>query len=263
MLKIGEFSKLSHITVKALRYYEKEKLLMPAGVDEWTGYRYYETRQLHDAARIKSFRQLGMSIEEIRCALNGGDLHEILKHKAEELAEERKSIDVRISILKYLMEEKEMKYQVTVKEIPSMIVYYSEERLKDYGDIMEYIPAVGAECRKLNPQLKCIEPHYEFIEYPEDGHRDSDVLIRHNEAVDSFGKENDRIRFRKIPAVRVLSIFHRGAYENIGEAYEFIMRYAEENGYTAAGNARESYIDGIWNQENTQDWLTEIQLPVK
>ncbi len=55
MLKIGEFSKLSQITVKALRFYEKEGLLIPASVDEWTGYRFYNTEQLETAARIKYF----------------------------------------------------------------------------------------------------------------------------------------------------------------------------------------------------------------
>ena len=63
MLKIGEFSKLSHITVKALRFYEKEGILMPAMTDVWTGYRFYETSQLQDAAKIKAYRQLGLSIE--------------------------------------------------------------------------------------------------------------------------------------------------------------------------------------------------------
>ena len=65
MLKIGEFSKLSLTTVKALRFYEKEGLLMPASVDEWTGYHFYETAQLETAAKSKSYRQLGLSIEEI------------------------------------------------------------------------------------------------------------------------------------------------------------------------------------------------------
>lgn len=51
MLKIGEFSKLSHLTVKALRFYEKKGLLIPETIDEWTGYRFYETRQLEDAAK--------------------------------------------------------------------------------------------------------------------------------------------------------------------------------------------------------------------
>lgn len=55
MLKIGEFSKLSMLTVKALRFYEKEGLLSPARVDERTGYRMYDTVQLRTAARIKRF----------------------------------------------------------------------------------------------------------------------------------------------------------------------------------------------------------------
>ncbi|MDD2218026.1 MAG: MerR family transcriptional regulator [Eubacteriales bacterium] len=58
MLKIGEFSKLSMLTVKALRFYEKEGLLVPKQVDEWTGYRYYDTNQLESAATIKALRQL-------------------------------------------------------------------------------------------------------------------------------------------------------------------------------------------------------------
>ena len=48
MLKIGEFSKLSHLTIKALRFYEKRGLLIPRKVDEQTGYRFYETSQLKD-----------------------------------------------------------------------------------------------------------------------------------------------------------------------------------------------------------------------
>ena len=75
--------------------------------------------------------------------------------------------------------------------------------------------------------------------------------------------ENDIIRFREIPETKVLSIYHKGAYDNIGEAYAFIMKYAEENGYQPAALTRECYIDGIWNKESTDDWLTEIQLPVR
>ena len=156
-----------------------------------------------------------------------------------------------------------MKYQVTVKEIPSAIVYYSEATLSKYSDMMHYIPAIGAEFRRLNPNLKCAEPPYEFCEYLDGEYRDSDIRIRHNEAVMSFGNENENIKFREIPAVKVLSTFHKGTYENIGEAYAYIMKYAEENGYRISGLARECYIDGIWNKESITDWLTEIQFPIE
>lgn len=74
MQKISEFSKLSHLTFKALRFYEKEGLLKPASVDEWSGYRYYETYQLGVAAKIKSYRQLDLLIDEIKAVFNGGDI---------------------------------------------------------------------------------------------------------------------------------------------------------------------------------------------
>ncbi len=48
-----------------------------------------------------------------------------------------------------------------------------------------------------------------------------------------------------MPETKVLSVYHKGAYDNIGEAYAFMMKCAEINGYKVSGLARESYIDGI------------------
>ncbi len=263
MLKIGEFSNLSRTTVKALRFYESEGLLLPASVDEWTGYRFYETSQLETAAKIKSFRQLGFSVEEIKKVLSEEDVKKILLAKADELRKLQHDTAVRLSVIKYILEEKEMKYQVTLKEIPEMTVYSSETVLKKYSDSMEWILSVGAECLALNPNMKCVNPPYEFCEYLDGEYKETDIRVRHNEAVMSFGKENERIKFRTLPAAKVLSIYHKGAYDTIGEAYAFITEYAEKNGYEVAGLARESYIDGVWNKESVDDWLTEIQLPIK
>ena len=263
MLKIGEFSKLSHTTVKALRFYEKEGLLIAASVDEWTGYRFYETSQLETAARIKSYRQIGLSIEEIKSIFSGEDAGMVLTAKAESLKRLKADTELQLSVIEFILEGKEMNYQVTVKEIPEMIVYSSETVLAKYSDCMQWIPSVGAECLKLNPSLKCAEPPYEFCEYLDGEYKETDIRIRHNEAVTAFGKENEHIKFRTLPAAKVLSIYHKGAYDNIGEAYAFVLEYAEKNGYEVAGLARESYIDGIWNKESVEDWLTEIQLPIK
>jgi len=263
MLKIGEFSKLSHLTVKALRFYEKEGLLIPASIDRWTGYRFYETCQLETAARIKAFRQLDLSIDEIRCIEAGQEVRSVLEAKAKALQAEKAGIELRLSIINHILEDKEMKYQVTEKMIPGGIIYYSEAVLENYADMMSWIPAQGAECLKLNPGLKCADPPYEFCEYPDGEYKERNVRVRHNEAVTAFGKENDNIRFRKLSESKVIAIYHKGPYDRIGEAYAFLFKYAEENGYEPAGLARECYIDGIWNQESEADWLTEIQLPVK
>ena len=56
MLKIGDFSKMSKVTIKALRYYEKEGLLKPNYIDDSNNYRYYDNNQLIGLARIISLK---------------------------------------------------------------------------------------------------------------------------------------------------------------------------------------------------------------
>ena len=89
MLRIGEFSKLAHVTVKTLRYYEEEKLLIPISKDDYNGYRYYDTNQLEILSLIKSYQQLGFSIDEIKRIINGFDKRELLNNKIYELEKEK------------------------------------------------------------------------------------------------------------------------------------------------------------------------------
>ena len=65
-LKIGEFSRLCRVTVRALRHYEKIKLLVPEIIDYSTGYRYYSVGQMQKALNIVRLKGLGFSLEEIR-----------------------------------------------------------------------------------------------------------------------------------------------------------------------------------------------------
>lgn len=262
MLKIGEFSKLSHLTVKALRFYERKGILIPKKVDEQTGYRFYETSQLKEAARIKSYRQLGLTIEEIQAINKGTNLKEVLISKAKFLQNQKEKIEACLLIINHILDDNEMQYQVIEKMIPETIVYYSEVRVKSYSDMMKIIPSLKKECRELNPHVKCTRPPYEFCEYLDNEHKETDILIRHNEALESMGKESVRIKFKKIPATRVLSLFYKEAYDEIGEAYSFLMKYIEDSGCQVSGRSRECYIDGIWNKESVDEWLTEIQIPI-
>ena len=60
-----------------------------------------------------------------------------------------------------------------------------------------------------------------------------------------------------------LCINHYGAYEKMPHTFAELYAYAEENGYEVSERPRFCYIDGIWNKESVEEWLTEIQLPVK
>ena len=110
MLKIGEFSKMLKVTIKALRYYEKEGLLIPKHIDNFNGYRYYESNQLIDISKIISLKQVGLSIEEIkRIIINKEPIDVILKSKKEELENVISLYKYQLSKFNYLLKEKDMK----------------------------------------------------------------------------------------------------------------------------------------------------------
>src|ERR1700693_800023 len=78
MFTIGEFSKLCGLTVKTLRFYHEEGLLLPAFVDRDTGYRYYAAAQLETARVIAYLRDLDFPIAEINELLGGQDETDLL-----------------------------------------------------------------------------------------------------------------------------------------------------------------------------------------
>ena len=77
MYRIGEFSKMTKTTIKTLRYYDSVGLLKPEYVDDFTGYRFYTTNQLVELHKIQSFRQIGLSIDEIKAILMGNSFQYI------------------------------------------------------------------------------------------------------------------------------------------------------------------------------------------
>ena len=112
MYRIGEFSELSKTTIKALRYYEKEGLLIPAHVNQETGYRFYETSQLPQLAKIISLRQMGLSINSIKSILNGSDLEQILKQRKQELETEISLSSSQLLQINNLLEGKSTKKEL-------------------------------------------------------------------------------------------------------------------------------------------------------
>ena len=224
MFKIGEFSKLSMLTIKALRFYEKEGLLIPAHVDEWSGYRFYEASQLETAAIIKALRQLDFSVEEIKAHLSGVPLRSALCAKRAELIQRQADISARISIINYLMEESEMKYQAVIKEIDECVVYSEERTLERYSDVTMLVLESAQECLRLNPGIECTKPDYGFCEYLDGEHKETNMRVRYSQAVKKAGIGSERIQFRILPATKAICIYHQGAYDRLGEAYAYIYR---------------------------------------
>ena len=110
--------------------------------------------------------------------------------------------------------------------------------MKEYEIVAKFYNACAGSSR---PQT--------FFEESELGSTDDYVRMKHSRDFEKFKKEI-------LPDGRIVYSYDNGSVT-------YIYRYAMENGYQVAGFHRECYIDGIWNKENVEDWLTEIQLPVK
>lgn len=263
MIKIGEFSKMCKLTIKTLRFYETKGLIKPFYIDPYTNYRYYNSSQLVDVFKVISLRQCGLSLGEIKDVLNGKDINIILKKKKEEINHTIDDYHKMLFNINYLLKVKKMESKIVLKEIPSYIVYYKDGIIKDFSQISEYAYNVGLKCANANPNLKCIEPDYCYISYLDNQYKEENIKIRYAQAVEGFGNEIDDIKFMQIPAVTVVSLYHKGSYSNLRESYQIILNYIEENDYEICDSVRECYIDGCWNKDKEEDYLTEIQFPVK
>lgn len=263
MYKIGEFSILSKTTVKALRFYEKQGLLHPAYIDRITKYRYYDTSQLLDITKIISLRQIGVGIEDIRRVLSGAeDVKSVIRRQQEKVQKTIQDSIIIDSKIKFMLKENNMEREIVFKTLPECIVYYKEGVIDDFSKITDFVLSSADECLKLNPNIKCITPDYCYVNYLDGQYKENNIKIRYAQAVEDIGVENDSIKFSKIDQTRAVCIYHRGSYATLRESYSAIMNYIESNNLKIIDFPRECYIDGVWNKDNEDDYLTEIQVPV-
>ena len=79
-----------------------------------------------------------------------------------------------------------------------------------------------------------------------------------------MGTDSDIIQFKHLDAVpKALCLKHVGPYERFHESFTEAFTYMEEQGYKIAGLPRTCYIDGAWNQEDPEQWLSIIQIPIE
>ena len=268
-LKIGEFSRLMQVTVKTLRHYEQKGLLLPNEVDEWTGYRYYSIDQMQRLNTIRDLQRLGFTLDEIK-ELYEDDSHtpsiSQLDAKIKDTeAKLQQLIARRERLLDWRNSRKEMKTmeKFSIQSLPEIIVASHREVIPNYATIGPMcVEKIAPEMQRLG--CKCPPPGYCFTIEHNKEYKPTDIDIEYCEQVEEMGTSSDIIQFKRLPAVpKALCMKHIGPYERFYESYTEAFRYMEEQGYKIAGHPRTCYVDGVWNQEDPEKWLSIIQIPIE
>ncbi|MGG7176830.1 MerR family transcriptional regulator [Clostridium paraputrificum] len=268
MYTIGMFSNINKITTKTLRHYDEIGLLKPAVVDKFTGYRYYTTDQLPKLHEIITLKQMGLALQDIKEVIeNTKALELFLKLKEEEILKNMESEKIKLAQIKsfYNMIKGDVKYMYTpvIRELPEVIVASMRQVVKSYNDFFYLCPKVmGKEMGRLG--CKCAAPEYCFNIYHDGEYKEKDIDVEICEAVTELKEDTEIIKFKVINKVeKAVCVLHKGPYSRLREAYIFAFKWIEENNYNVIDNPRESYIDGIWNKDTEENWLTEIQIPIE
>ena len=268
-LKIGEFSQMMQVTVKTLRHYEQKGLLLPDEVDEWTGYRYYSIEQMQKLQSIRDLQSLGFSLDEIKELYDDDSHTPSVRQMDEKIKETELQLNQLIARRNRLLEWKNSRKQITkmekfnIQALPEIIVASHREVIPNYE-------ALGPMCyEKIGPEMqrlgcKCPKPGYCFTVGHNGEYTPTNIDIEYCEQVEEMGTDSAIIKFKKLPAIpKALCMKHIGSYEKFYKSFIETFKYMEQNGYKIAGQPRTSYVDGPWNQDDPEKWVSVIQIPIE
>lgn len=266
LVPIGRFSKMTRLSVKALRHYDEIGLLVPAVVDRSSGYRYYTYGQANRAEAIRVLRSLDMPIEDVREALDADDPEVAAKvldrHRARLEAEVGRH-ERMLAFLGRLIDRKEgVMYEVTVKEVPAQHVAALRKHasMATIGrDVSSGFATVGEAVGRAGAQM--VGPPFLVMFDVIDEESDGDIQIAFPVAAPFPGAGD--VLGEELPATTVASTMHRGPYDEIGPAYQTVAGWIQEHGHEVAGPPREIYLTDPQETPDPADNLTEIQFPIR
>ena len=270
LLSIGRFARTTGLTIRTLRRYDAIGLLVPAHVDEDTGYRWYTLEQARHGEAIRRLRELDVPLEEVRELLHappetlreGLEAHcARLEGRAVELRHTLEELSRLIDGKEQLVPEKEMvTFEIGIQDVDEVRALVVREHVhqdemsevvpRDIAEVHAYVQELGLGFH--GPPL-CVCP------FPnEDGTLDTQIGWPVPEDVPGRG----RIEPTTLPATRALVMKHVGPYTALGKSYRLMSEVMEENGLTPADAPREIYVTDPEEVSDPNEYETVIVWPI-
>jgi DNA-binding transcriptional MerR regulator len=270
MFSIGEFSTISGITVRTLRFYHELGLLVPATVDPATNYRTYDERNLETAKVIAALRGLEFPLEQIREILtdcrDDSDALGQLERQQKMLTGKVRHYQTVLNTINRLIESERSAREEDKMAAPAPKIQERDVepilvagiRMKGfYSDCGKGFATLGKKLgRQIAGKSLCLFYDGEYREG--DANFEPCMPIRKMLALNG-------ITVHELPAAHCVTLLHYGPYDDLKRSYTKLLKYVGEHGYKMSLPTREVYIKGpgMIFRGNPRNYVTEIQIPVE
>jgi DNA-binding transcriptional MerR regulator len=279
LLTIGDFSRMTHLSVTALRHYHDVGILEPAAIDPHSGYRSYGTDQVAAAHAIKRLRNLGMPLDSIRAVLNAPSdaerNREIAAH-LERMERQLEQTQAAVRGLRALLFDPDVRPPVTYRTIPPVTALVIAETVT-MADVMDWaamaisdlstalrltgLTQAGALGALFPTEFFEVE-HSSltlFLPVPAHGARVSAAVNAAASAGFGSAFGADRVRLTEIPGIEAAVAVHDGPSEDIDRTYGALGTVVAKRSIGVDGPIREYYPEGF---DAEKPHRTEICWPI-
>jgi DNA-binding transcriptional MerR regulator len=261
LLTIGEFSRATHLSVKALRHYDDIGLLQPAEVDPSSGYRRYASAQIPSAHVIRRFRDLDMPLEEIRSVLEAPDVdtrdRAIVAHltRMESALEHTQAT---VASLRAVLNGAAPAPPVEFRHVPAALALSIRE-IVAWDSAEAWLIAAFEELHSAVDGVRA---------GPDAALYSSEFFEAHEGELVAFvpitgpAARRGRAEFADIPEADLAITVHEGPFADIDRAYAALGTYVTERVLGADGPLREHYLVSPFDTTDPQEFRTEVAWPV-
>lgn len=272
MLKIGEFSILSQISIHMLRHYDDIGLLIPEHVDDFTGYRYYSERQLPIANKIQALKSMGLGlalIKEILAKYTSNDqlkdyleLHAV--EQREKIANMQKQLNLIETTIVNLGHVSDIPlYSVALKTFPAHNVISVRGRIETPEDEAVLWEKLAKE--RASQKIQFANPALNIAVFHDEEFHEHNLDVEIQQAVVGRYHDTEAMKFKKIEetTAATLTFKGKGQYGLLPEANEEILRWITDNHYRLDGKRFNIYHVSPETEQSVEDMVTEVCFPVK
>jgi DNA-binding transcriptional MerR regulator len=260
---IGDFSRMTLLTVKTLRYYHRVGLLEPIEVNRETGFRYYRVEQVPTAQVIRRFRDLGMPVEQVRAVLTAPDLaarNALIATHLDALQTQLAQTVAAVDSLRNLVEQPATPCPIQHRSVPATLAVAIRETVTQESLATWWTAAfdeLHAVLRAHDIEPAGVDGGLYANELFEDERGEALVFV----PVDVAPADHGRVATTVVPATDLAIAIHDGAHDDVDLTYGALGTYVARHALGVAGPVREYYTVGRRDTSDTARWRTEIGWP--